>query len=479
MKTLTKSKKILLGVLLGIVLIMIGVYLGVSFFFQSHFLSGTTINGIDCSRMTVEQVKEAIQDRVMEYNLTLKERGENTETITAEQLALTYVDDQGVEKLMEDQNGFMWLFSLASDKNFEMAANTTYDKEIIDGLLDNLDAFQGENIKPPTDATIQETDTGYTIQAEDQGNTLKREEVKAAVIDAIDTGKTELDLEGLELYEKPAILSSDEGLIAEVEHLNTLTSANIVYDFVDRQYTVDRSVIKGWMVKGEDGKYTMDEAKVAEWVKQMAVETDTFGLAREFKTTSGKTITLPYGGDYGWYMNKDQTTQALIEGVNAGTQEVREPVYVYSGMDRSKNDIGGTYVEISITAQKMWCYKDGKLVVETPVITGNHSTGYDTPSGHVWAIDAKKRDAHFKRYNSDVTFWLPFNGDVGIHDASWRAPADYVPSLYTTNGSHGCINTPYDAAEKIFNTVGIGHPVIVYYSTDQVVGPAPTQQNSI
>lgn len=479
MKKLSNKNKILIGVLLGIVLVMFGVYLGVSFFFQSHFFSGVSINGADCGKMSAEQAKEAIQNRVKEYNLTLKERGGAKESINGEQLNLTYVDDQGVEKLLEKQNGFMWLFSLGADKAYEMSANITYDKDIIDGILDNLDCFQSENITAPADASIQETDTGFTIAAEVQGNTLKREEVRNAVIEAIDSGKKELDLEKSDLYEKPSILSSDETLNANLQQLNTLTSANIVYDFTDRQYTVDGSVIKSWISKGEDGTYSLDDSKAAEWVKQMAVDTDTFGLAREFKTTSGKTITLPYGGDYGWCINRDKTTQALIEAVNAGTQEVREPVYLYKGIDRSSNDIGGTYVEISISEQKMWCYKDGKLLVETPVITGNHATGHDTPSGHVWAIDAKKRDANFKLYPVKVTFWLPFNGDVGIHDASWRTAPEYTPDHYLTAGSHGCINTPYDAAEKIFNTVGIGYPVIVYYSTDQVVGPSPTQENTI
>ena len=127
----------------------------------------------------------------------------------------------------------------------------------------------------------------------------------------------------------------------------------------------------------------------------------------------------------------------------------------------------------------MWCYKDGQLVVETPVVTGNSATGHDTPSGSVWAIDAKKKDAHFKQFNVDVTFWLPFNGGVGIHDASWRSSSEYVPSTFRSDGSHGCVNTPYEAAEQIFNTVDIGYPVIVYYSTDQVVGPQPTQENTI
>ena len=92
----------------------------------------------------------------------------------------------------------------------------------------------------------------------------------------------------------------------------------------------------------------------------------------------------------------------------------------------------------------------------------------------------RKKDAHFKQFNVDVTFWLPFNGGVGIHDASWRSSSEYMclPRFGRTV-PHGCVNTPYDAAEQIFNTVDIGYPVIVYYSTDQVVGPQPTQENTI
>lgn len=110
------------------------------------------------------------------------------------------------------------------------------------------------------------------------------------------------------------------------------------------------------------------------------------------------------------------------------------------------------------------------------MVTGCHSTGYDTPSGSVWAIDAKKANAHFSTYNSDVDFWLPFNGDVGIHDASWRAEGTYGGDVWLNGGSHGCINTPYNAAQAIFQVLEIGDPVIVYYSTDQPVGPSPTQE---
>lgn len=64
----------------------------------------------------------------------------------------------------------------------------------------------------------------------------------------------------------------------------------------------------------------------------------------------------------------------------------------------------------------MWYYKNGKLVVETDVVTGNYGTN-DTPKG-AYSIIYKASPATLMN-NSHVTFWLPFTSDgCGIHDAS-------------------------------------------------------------
>ena len=106
-----------------------------------------------------------------------------------------------------------------------------------------------------------------------------------------------------------------------------------------------------------------------------------------------------------------------------GAKETVEPVYLYSGVCRDTNDLGSTYIEVSIAAQTMWLYKDGECIVSTPVVTGNVSAGHSTPSGGVWAIDARMTNYTLKGqdYNSEVSFWLPFNGDVGIHDLPGEA----------------------------------------------------------
>lgn len=286
-----------------------------------------------------------------------------------------------------------------------------------------------------------------------------------------------MDLEEKDVYRKPGITQDDEALNGEMAELNHLTAARITYAIGENSYAIDRATLQSWLVQGEDGTYTISQDEAAAFVRHMAYETDTFGLAHTFKTSLGATINLNAGGDYGWCIDKEETMQALLQAIEDETQGNLDPVYLYTANDRSANDIGNTYVEVCISQQKMWCYKDGVLVTETPVTTGNHATGYDTPAGSVWAVDAKKSDCDFKLYPSHVMFWLPFNGDVGIHDASWRT--EYGGDIYLTNGSHGCVNTPYTEAEKVFNAIEIGDPVIVYYSLDDVTGPQPTQKNSL
>lgn len=340
-----------------------------------------------------------------------------------------------------------------------------------------MEGFQEEQQEAPTDAYLTDDGTSYVIVPETEGEQVEYEKAEQAVIEALDAGAASVDLEEKDVYRKPGITQDDEALNGEMAELNHLTAARITYVIGENSYAIDRATLQSWLVQGEDGTYTISQDEAAAFVRHMAYETDTFGLAHTFKTSLGATINLNAGGDYGWCIDKEETMQALLQAIEDETQGNLDPVYLYTANDRSANDIGNTYVEVCISQQKMWCYKDGVLVTETPVTTGNHATGYDTPAGSVWAVDAKKSDCDFKLYPSHVMFWLPFNGDVGIHDASWRT--EYGGDIYLTNGSHGCVNTPYTEAEKVFNAIEIGDPVIVYYSLDDVTGPQPTQKNSL
>lgn len=459
-----KARKSLLIVLLCYVLGMGVTYGFFTYYYSSHFFSGSKINGIDCTGKTVDEVKEHISDEILAYSVKINEKDGQSELITAPQIGMQYVEDGKIEELKQQQNPFLWFLAFTDKKDYDMSATTTYDKNKLVSVVEQLNCFQEANVVAPQDARLKTNADGlYEVEPEVEGNTLDKDKVIALLTDAIDTGKTEISLEESDCYLKPAVYSTDENLKKKAEQFNSYLNVKITYDFGGRPEVIDKEVIQTWLVEDEEGNITLDETKPAEFVQTLANKYDTFGLSRDFKTSGGETIKLK-GGDYGWCLSKKKETAAIIELIKSGqSQENREPEYLYKGKDRSENDIGGTYIEVSISQQRMWCYKDGVQIVDTPIVTGNVSKSYDTPAGGCWAIDAKKRGAVLKGegYSTPVTFWLPFNGNVGIHDAdTWRS--EYGGEIYKTSGSHGCVNTPYANAEKIFNNVEIGTPVVVY-----------------
>lgn len=63
-------------------------------------------------------------------------------------------------------------------------------------------------------------------------------------------------------------------------------------------------------------------------------------------------------------------------------------------------------------------------------------------------------------WNDHVDYWMPFDGQIGLHDSSWRT--EYGGDIYLTDGSHGCVNTPLDAMATIYNNITVGTLVVVY-----------------
>ena len=123
-------------------------------------------------------------------------------------------------------------------------------------------------------------------------------------------------------------------------------------------------------------------------------------------------------------------------------------------------------VEIDLTNQMVYAYSGTQCVLSSQCVTGRVINGNATPPGN-FKIYSKERNRTLKGTNSDgskyaspVSFWMPFNGGIGLHDATWRT--NFNSDVYYKYGSHGCINMPYDNAAALFNIVYIGMPVYVH-----------------
>lgn len=454
-KTSARIRRVVLIVVIAIA----AVYAAGCFYYSRHFYGNGTVFGIEMRNQTVEELKDQIQDKIDDYRLTIVTR-DGEETISAEQISLVYSDQGEIDALLADQNAALW-FMMSATVSDDYDVDVELNEDMLSETVQALSCMQAENMTAPEDAYLYYEDGAFTICAESYGNQLSYSTVYPVILDSILEGTAEISLDELSCYAEPEIYQDTEALIAEYEEVSRLTGLEITYDFSDRTMVVDGSVIGEWIVFGDDFTWELDEDAVADYVYEMAYETDTFGLTRTFTTHSGSVITLK-GGDYGWCINQTETTAQLLELIEAGESVTTEPVYRYSGICRDTNDIGDSYVEISISEQTMWVYNDGVCVVSTPVVTGNSSRGHDTPSGGVWAVDARITDYTLsgQDYNTEVSYWLPFNGNIGIHDATWRS--SFGGTIYKTNGSHGCINTPLAAMEIVYENVQIGYPVVVY-----------------
>ncbi len=250
--------------------------------------------------------------------------------------------------------------------------------------------------------------------------------------------------------------------LEDIETVNHWTSAEIVYDWNTAEVIVDADVIADW-IDFSGSTPVLDKEAVNAFVAEQASLYDTYGKSRKFTTTLGVEVVLPTGG-FGWLTDKEAETEQLLALVKAGEQTKREPIYANKAPWRGMNDIGNSYVEIDLSNQHLYLYSKGVMVFETDFVSGAMNSTPDcvTPAG-VFDITYKTTNAILRggTYEVAVTYWMPFFGNYGMHDATWRT--EFGGDIFLYDGSHGCVNLPLDSAATIYNYMYEGYPVICYY----------------
>ena len=171
--------------------------------------------------------------------------------------------------------------------------------------------------------------------------------------------------------------------------------------------------------------------------------------------------------DDGAVQQPSEAEAAVESGFNPEDYAIKA-VWKRTAAVHGENDIGQSYVEIDMGEQNVYIYVDGSCVLTTPCVTGKMTRGRITPEG-MYQIQYKQKNRYLTGRNPDgsisyrsyVHYWMPFNGGIGLHDATWRRK--FGDNIYVGSGSHGCINLPLDMAKQIYDIVYAGMPVICYY----------------
>ena len=407
-KSMGKKPWIIAGSIIGALVV---IYLGIAAFFMSHFLVNTSINGKDFSGKTVADVEEYLKEQVADYELTILEQNNVSDVITGSEISLAYKENSRVQDALENQRQLLWLISLFSESDTDITIEVEYDEAALEGKIQNLQAVTAE---------------------------------------------------------MPAYTSDSPEVQAACDEMNKYLKASITYP-MDEDVVVDKDLISKWVTYDDDMKVAFNEDAVREWMREFGKKYDTLGTTRTITTPTGKTAEVS-GGTYGWSVDEETETKNLINSIKNGEVAERAPAYKQTAASHGAQDWGSTYIEVDIAAQHMWYIVDGAVGMESDVVTGLPADGRDTPTG-VYSILYTERDSTLKgetdpetgkpSYETPVAFWMPFTWQGhGFHDATWQS--SFGGSRYQTNGSHGCVNMPYDKAEQLFNMISAGTPVIVH-----------------
>lgn len=412
------------------------------------FPEGTVLCGVDLSGKLGVDAYRILKDAIENYTLELTVNGQKLR-ITAKDMSLQLDSDKMaayIEALKngEDTSELIPLTYNAKQLQSRIAyqinipgenVSLTYDTQsrsfvFVDSVPGT--AYDLEPVTQELESVICALGTEYTATA--QGYS----------IDAAITAESEIALQ--------AQANANKQLRTALTYCFTPDGSRTTYVAL----TIDE--IADFLTVDEDLKTTVNTDAVKAYAERMGELYSVGDNDGKFLNSWGEYIDFKIT-----YADQTVDTQALADDIiyclENGISGARTAPYSAKGKGWT-HDFGGSYVEIDLTHQRLWVYQDYECKLYTPVVTGNLSEEWNTPTG----IFKVYQRIYPTRAGRVFRYWMPFLGAYGLHDANWRS--EFRSDEYLFEGSHGCVNIPPENFVTVYNTVSVGTPVIIYGGAD-------------
>ncbi|PMC79436.1 hypothetical protein CJ191_06695 [Aerococcus viridans] len=454
--------------ILGAVLAVLVVGYGVGiYYYQSHFLPATTISSVNVSGMTQSEAEVAVAKANNERTMTITDQNREVSTINLQEAGFKPKETDAFDTLLAQQSTFTWPVEFVSNALKIVDANEnhewTVDRDAFNAYFDQLDIEQADS-KPSTNAQVVINDDTKAVEVvpETQGTEVTSDSLADAILSKVEAGTSELAL--ADAYVKPTVTSDDEVIQTAKAKLKAILSAKIGLQIEDEVVNIPSETLAAWVSTDDQGEVQVDEEAIDQYLYEWNVENAGLNQNHQFQSTESGEVTVT-SGTYGWYIERDMTTQRISEAVLSGEDTVIEPNVWGSGYNQD-DFFGTSYIEVDLSKQKMFVYIDREQMIATDIVSGN--TGTDTVPGayEIWNMEKpsvlKGYNPRTKKdYAQPVDYWMAFDyTGQGIHDANWQS--NFGGNTYQQNGSLGCINTPPATMAKVYELAYIGLPVIVF-----------------
>lgn len=435
------------------------IYLLLALYFNSHFLFRTSINGINVGGKSVKSVEKIMSRKAQEYSLTIEGRNNATEEIVGADIDVSYDFSEDINKILNNQNEFMWIKSIFKKNENNITDGISYDEIKLKQVIGNLDCINESIIQPPVNAYITYSEGEYKIIEEDKGSKVIYDKLYSQVLSSIENFNYILNLDEEKCYEEPQYTSESKAVVEAKKIVDKYMKSKITYKTADNEIIIDDALINKWINIDDDFNVNINEEAIKDYIDTLGESYDNIGNTRTFTRWSGEVIKVSTSPGI-YYIDRDSVANDIIDSIKGGKEINKE--LVFKTPNATDEYVINTFVEIDLTNQTIVYYKNGNIITQGNVVTGNVSAGHATPPG-VFKLDWKTKDTVLRGdgYASPVSFWMPFNGGIGLHDASWRSV--FGGTIYKTNGSHGCVNLPYNVAKDIYYNIEEKTTIICRY----------------
>ena len=466
-----KKKRILalriLLVLGWLLLAGIGIYFNHGYkMWGDRLLPNTIINDVNYGGMTAEEANDEWRRTNSGRFLFIHELGDAVERISYDDFDFHYVLNPTFEEMIRSQNLWSWLWASFNPTPQSVDSAIVYDEAKLTQIVHELSCMSSPLIRDPRDARIDKLASGYVLVPADDGNRLDEEKTFACIKAAVEDGAHSIDLDKQGCYKKASLYETDPDLSGTFSLLDKAQKTVLSLNLEGGTYvTLDKNTFLPWM-SYTNGTVIFEEDDILAYTKQLAATYNTFRTTRAFRTTRGDVVNV--GGsaydNYGYSLNVSQS-KAIIEDAlyNSVSQTISLSWnQLAAARDSERADFGSTYIEISLDEQHLWYYRDGSLALETDIVSGTATPSRATPT-MVVHVQYKSTDhtmrGSYGESHADYVLNIHSSG-IHIHDSAWRS--DYGGSIWLSNGSHGCINTPPAKMAQLFGMVDVDTPVIIY-----------------
>ena len=480
-------------VVLGLVAIVYIV--GVVAFSQIAY-PNTTIAGVDISFSNASSAATKVNSAWKHYKLTVS--GDDFSWTYQPKSDEPIVDGETAAKeIISHNEAFMWparlveslsgkakttvannKVNLDQDVDLSMLSNAFDQKQFEEDLGAAIDAFnEGRSGTFEASSSYDEQAGKFTVEKARSNEKLSRKHVikyaeleLATLAESVDITKI-----GNDAYEPLNGTLTNDQIQAACDAANNFLGVNVTLKLNDEDAgKVDGSSVLQWISFADPANPTLDTSQISSWAAELANGFNTVGSTRWWTRADGKQCAVE-GGDFGWSIDSSSLAKQVEDAINnkqTGEIEIKYSQKADTFTAKGEPD-WKAYIDVDLSEQHARYYdENGNIVWEANFISGK--PGEDaTPEG-VWQINsndggstligAKDPETGKPKYESPVSYWMPFEGNmIGFHDATWQNDKSFDNAeSYKWCGSHGCINLRLADAKALHDCIKVGLCVVVH-----------------